>query len=746
MLKQLLIFSVIAGLLSFSNAKISISETESLKGYKILDDTTYFIFDENVYDVEPVRVVVEGTFRNWDHNMDDPDWTLSKSKDHENLWILKTKEPVAIGSKFKFRIDEGRWLSPPESAENVISGNLVFGNISDIKSLRAEIVGPRYIHAEFRGKDIAISFDPDDYLLFDSRGLEKKVSHVFYLRPNQIQIRPDKDLDIGKVYYLRAKKNDLKSICRFDGWFRTTYSDKKLGAFYDSQSNKTFFRVFAPRANKVKLYLYLVPGENHYKQYELKKDADGVWEIALGGNKNGIYYDYTVHGPNDPGNHYFETNPVHISDPYGQVSVDSWGPCRVWPEVKPARPIDGGIPAMQDVIAYEVHVQDFTTALPLESKKKGTFTGFLQRGLTNSLGEKIGFDHLVELGVNVVHLQPVQEFLHYPDNDWQEAFGDDPYMIEQGVNEENYQWGYRTSHALAIESRFREKGSEWGAQNEQFRDLVQAFHDEGIAVIVDLVFNHTAEKMDGRMDYLNFSVLDKQYYYRTDSELDFIGEYGTETKSEERPMVQRWIIDQCKNLIDQYGVDGFRIDLAGQTDEQTLLELKRQLGPDIIVYGEPWIASADPNYENNPDWDWYKIDSPITFFQDDSRNAFKGSPDNPKDKWRDRGYAGGNGERDKVKMALSAGFDTDKTPVSAINYLDIHDNWALADRFAVQDWDGRKGVHEQRIKIAATLLFTLTGAGSHTWRYGVPAQQGACTIRRNNERISRRLFGISWKT
>lgn len=174
-------------------------------------------------------------------------------------------------------------------------------------------------------------------------------------------------------------------------------------------------------------------------------------------------------------------------------------------------------------------------------------------------------------------------------------------------------------------------------------------------------------------------------------------------------MVQRWIIDQCKNLIEQYGVDGFRIDLAGLTDKQTLITLRQELGEDIIIYGEPWISSSDPNFEENPDWDWYKKDAPITFFQDDSRNAFKGSPFVLENKERDRGYAGGNGDREKVKLALSAGFPEDKTPISGINYLDIHDNWALADRFAKQDWDGRHGVDENRVKIAAALLFTSLG-------------------------------------
>jgi pullulanase/glycogen debranching enzyme len=473
--------------------------------------------------------------------------------------------------------------------------------------------------------------------------------------------------------------------------------------------NKTWFLLFAPRATLVKLYLYKNPEKKYYASHTLKADGNGVWEIALPGNLEGQYYDYTINGHDDPGNSFYDTNPVHISDPYGQVSVDSFGPCRIWPAVKPPRPVRGGRPPMEDVIAYEVHVQDFTTGLPIDKRKRGTFNGFIERGLTNSVGEKIGFDHILDIGINVVHLQPVQEYLHFPAEDWREAYLNDPYMIEQGINEENYQWGYRTTHFMAIESRYREKSAEWGTQNQNFRDLVETFHDAGIAVIVDIVFNHTGERMDGRMDYFNFSVIDKPYYYRTDESLEYIGDYGTEIKSEERPMVQRWLIDQCKNLIDQYGVDGFRIDLAGLTDKQTLKTLRQELGPDIIIYGEPWIASSDPNYEENPDWNWYKVDAPITFFQDDARNAFKGSPFTLEDKYKDRGYAGGNGDRENVKPALSAGFPEDHTPIAGLNYLDIHDNWALADRFATENWDGRLGVDENRVKIAAVLLFTSLG-------------------------------------
>jgi pullulanase/glycogen debranching enzyme len=694
--------------IKYSIGHTSFTAAEKLQGYKQENGTVIFLFDESIYSVTPKKVIIEGSFRNWDHSLDDNRWWLKRDNE-QKICILKSPQHIESGSKFKFRIDEGHWIPPPSGSANEQGGNLIFGDESISLKMKSEIVSDFDIRVFLSGQDISISFNPEDYRLFQADGIEIPIHKLFYIRPGEVQLYPGMQLDKRRVYFLQDKKHGLRSLVSYEGWFRHSYSDKKLGAFYDPKMNKTWFRLFAPRATLVNIYLYKSPAKKHYASHVLKVDGNGIWEIALPGNLKGDYYDYTLKGYDDPGNCFYDSNPVHISDPYGQVSVDSFGPCRIWPAVKPPRSVKGGRPAMEDVISYEVHVQDFTTALPLDERKKGTFSGFIERGLTNSLGEKIGFDHLLDLGINVVHLQPVQEYLHFPTNDWREAFFNDPYMTEQGVNEENYQWGYRTTHFMAIESRYREKGADWGTQNQNFRDLVEAFHDAGIAVIVDMVFNHTGERMDGRMDYFNFSVIDKPYYYRTDELLEYIGDYGTEIKSEERPMVQRWIIDQCKNLVDQYGIDGFRIDLAGLTDKQTLSVLRQELGDDIIIYGEPWISSSDPNFEENPDWNWYKIDAPITFFQDDARNAFKGSPFILEDKYRDRGFAGGNGDRENAKRALSAGFPEDYTPTSGINYLDIHDNWALADRFAAVNWDGRFGVDESRVKIAAALLFTSLG-------------------------------------
>ncbi len=673
-------------------------------------DTTWFAFEASRYEAEPKRVVVTGAFRGWDQNMDDPSWKLTNVE--KDRWMLAVPNPnyatFAPGTEFKYRIDDGTWLQPPAGTPNEKGGNLVLFPHITPPSVKAELRRSGTIWVQFQGTERP--FDPAQYRLSDASGKGIPIAEVLPNEAHTALVIPAEPIDIRRVYYLEIPGMGLRNLCSFDGWFRELYSSKPLGANLSDDSSFTSFRVFAPRAEQVKLYLY--PGKDDQmatRVVDMTMDENGVWEAEFDENLQGIWYDFTVHGASDPGNHFFETTPVHISDPYGRVSDDTWGKCRVWPATKPATPLAAGIPKPEDIIAYEVHVQDFTDLLPVSADKKGTIPAFVERGLKNQRGEPVGFDYLVNLGINVVHLLPMQEYLHYPEEWWRPAFENDPFMIEQGIALENYQWGYRTSHCFAVESRYRQRGTEPGAEREQFRDLVQAFHDENIAVIIDLVPNHTAENMDKDPYHFHWSVLDQQYYYRTNN-LKLIGEYGNEVKTEDRPMVQRWLIDQCRHWIEEFGIDGFRIDLAGQIDRQTLEKLREALGPDIIIYGEPWIGSYDPNFEANPSWDWYKHNSPIIFFQDDARNALKGPTSNPEVKERDQGFAGGNfREKEKVKAAITATFPDDKTPNSGISYLDIHDNWALADQFAHNDWNGNLGVDEDRFKIAALLLYTSVG-------------------------------------
>ncbi len=712
--RLLSLFLLLTGL-SLSAAAQTFPAASAAQGYEVRGDTTWFLFDPALYNRKEVeQVVVTGAFAGWSADMKDPARQL-KPADGGKLWVLPFPNPefrnIGVSSPFKFRINDGVWLDPHAAAPNADGGNLIFMRGIQPPRLTAEIRTARAIRADISGDQITRSLSPGDYLLKDAKG---RIIPVAAVKPNtatQTLVVPAEDLDIRRVYYLSLPKQNLACMVSFDGWFRDLYSPKELGANVASDKKSTVFRIFTPRAELVRLYLYLNPEDKKAgKTVDMKRDAQGVWEATLKGDLKGWYYDFTVHGPDEPGNFFYETTPVHINDPYARVSLDTWGKARVWYRTVPATPLKNGIPKMEDVVAYEVHVQDFTELLPVSDDLKRTIPAMTLPGLRNKKGEKIGFDHLVDLGVNVVHLMPMQEYLHYPDEEWQAAFGQDPWFKEQGVDQENYDWGYRTTFPFAVESRYRRRGTEPGAERDQFRNLVQAFHDKGIAVVVDYVFNHTGENMDGRRMFFNFAALDLVYHYRTKNG-KLIGEYGNETKSENRPMMQRWFSDQAKHWIDEFGVDGFRIDLAGQTDQQTLTAFTEAIGRDKIVYGEPWIASFDPDYEANPDWDWYKVDAPITFFQDDARNAFKGPAFfDPASGANVKGFSGGDTTfRRQAMLGLTNGFPEERQPNRGINYLDIHDNWALADQFALTGFDGRRGVDEGAVRIASTLLLTSLG-------------------------------------
>lgn len=308
--------------------------------------------------------------------------------------------------------------------------------------LRAEIHGPTTIRFTLEGAE-----GPDSvsaYRLTNGEGREVPIAEVRRAGDSGFHVTPAEPLDPMRVHYLEIPDLELRALARRDPIFRTIESDKPLGALVSAGGSETTFRIFSPRAESVRLYLYGGkddPSASALDVIEMEVDADGVWEASVEADLRGRWYDFTVHGPADPGNWFWETHPVHISDPYALVNDDSHGKSRVWRDGPPPPPVEGGRPAMEDVVAYEVHVQDFTDLLPVADVETGTLPAMATPGLTNAHGEPIGFDYLVDLGVNVVHLMPVQEYLHYPDAEWQDALSDDSFAREMGIDRENYQWG-----------------------------------------------------------------------------------------------------------------------------------------------------------------------------------------------------------------------------------------------------------------------------------------------------------------
>ena len=370
----------------------------------------------------------------------------------------------------------------PDVAEEDVQVSTVENEREDdlATRFRAAIHGPSAIRFTLEGAERPDSVSA--YRLTDGTGAEIPIADLRLEGEAGALVVPEAPVDPMRVHYLEIPESGLRALVRRDPLFREIHSDKALGAVVSDGGATTTFRVFAPRATGVRLYLYADRNdgsERALEVIEMEVDRDGVWEATQDGDLRGRWYDFTVHGPADPGNWFWETHPVHISDPYALVNDDSHGKSLVWRDGPPPPPVVGGRPAMEDVVAYEVHVQDFTDLLPVGELETGTLPAMARPGLTNAQGEPIGFDYLVDLGVNVVHLMPVQEFLHYPDDEWQAVFAQDSFAQAMGIDRENYQWGYRTTHSFAVESRYRSRDAEPGVEREQFK---QAMEKIGLSV------------------------------------------------------------------------------------------------------------------------------------------------------------------------------------------------------------------------------------------------------------------------
>jgi len=228
------------------------------------------------------------------------------------------------------------WISPLPHAGNIRNQNWTVDLFYKPLRLRAEIRRQKTVWAKVEGFERPLL--KEDYRLLDAQGNDIEIAAVLPNTASETLIVPHRYLDIRRAYFLEIPSKGLRVHCSYDGWFRELYSEKELGANVSEDDSYTIFRVFSPRATSVRLYLYQKPEDQEaYSTINMQVDPDGVWEALVPENLHGTYYDFTVHGHKDPGNHFFETVPVHISDPYARVNVDTWGKCRVWKRTKPGR-------------------------------------------------------------------------------------------------------------------------------------------------------------------------------------------------------------------------------------------------------------------------------------------------------------------------------------------------------------------------------------------------------------------------
>ncbi|MGH8020654.1 MAG: alpha-amylase family glycosyl hydrolase [Opitutaceae bacterium] len=371
------------------------------------------------------------------------------------------------------------------------------------------------------------------------------------------ELREPLDLSLPHAVLLKSGEASYAADLQPGRFFFDLKTDLPLGAIVSA--GETTFRLFAPRASSVKVTCFETLEEAGSSTWEdLKRLADGAWETAVPGDRHGWFYWFRVDGPKGPFSH-FEPD-FNILDPYALATVGREGPGIV---LDPARlAIEQSFfkpPGWHDLIIVEAHVRDLLAHSQhvADSGDRTTFAGL-----------PAWVDHrncyFKRLGVNAVELQPVQEF-------------DDK-------SPDEYHWGYMTVNYFAPESSYGRE-PEKASQVVELQQAVEAFHRNGFAVILDVVYNHVGEPN-------HLYLIDKLYYFEqsADGTLANWSGCGNDLRCS-AAMARRLIIDSLVHLATFYGVDGFRFDLAELIGIDVLKEIEvrlKKVKPHVILIAEPW--------------------------------------------------------------------------------------------------------------------------------------------------------------
>lgn len=460
------------------------------------------------------------------------------------------------------------------------------------------------------------------------------------------------------------------------------FSAQPLGALYAPE--KTTFRVWAPTASSVMLHLYEAPVGGRAKLFSMRKLDDGCWEKVILDDLLGRYYTYSA-GGSDP---RFDPN-RELLDPYAKAVTNHDGRSIVVHDETPVA--DRPLFPPSEAIIYEMHIRDFTIDPDSGIQRRGKYLGVIEPGthLTGRLEVTTGLDHLVELGVNVVQLLPIGEF-------------------HNDKAEDLYGWGYDAVHHFSPEGWYATERFT-SRRVSEVKQMVNELHLRGIRVTLDVVFNHTFESIRSGKVY-SFEGLVPGYFYRLKPDGDYWNGSGTGNEfRSEAPMVRRYLLDCLKHWVTEYKVDGFRFDLLGLVDRETIRQLTQELhaiDPNLLIYGEPWAGGSTPieithkGAQRGQNW---------AVFNDHFRDAIKGNVF----KVRETGFAQSGAQKHSLKQGIRGAIDdfTD-SPLETINYVECHDNHTLWDRLVISTIDDARITESDRRamdKLAAAILFTSQG-------------------------------------
>lgn len=485
--------------------------------------------------------------------------------------------------------------------------------------------------------------------------------------------------DIVNVYTIKKTFSLKNEECRLNK------QEQTLGATYTKES--TTFRIWSPDTSDVKV---TVDGVTHTLNKSNLDCYTNVYEVKVDGDLVGKTYQFTIGG-------------VDARDPYGKMTAKGSNTANIVMDMKTTEP-DGGwadrpkLKNREDTIAYEVHVRDFTIdpTSGVDDDKKGRYLGMVQPGTTYAdTGVKTGIDHLKELGVTHVQLQPIFDYATCSNVDSQDS--------------SCYNWGYDPWNYNVPEDRYTSVfGTDKYEQKiKEVKEMINEFHKQGIRVIMDVVYNHT-------MDKTVLGGITQNYYISKGDDITGCGN----TVNADQNMVWTMIRDSMDYWVSEFHVDGFRLDLVGAFATKDYSDWgeylnKQHPNANLVIYGEPWASDNDTAEklvkEPVRTGRMHKTskDAHVGAFNNRIRNCLKGSSDDGKalgfifNKTNDGWDGNGTDENDKpletnkdcVFMGVKAGVrHADATgidvwsaqgfadPEQTVSYVTAHDNLALRDK------------------------------------------------------------------
>lgn len=466
----------------------------------------------------------------------------------------------------------------------------------------------------------------------------------------------------------------------------------------------THFALWSPQAQAAQVLLYPT-GRNSAASdtLDMSASADGVWRASVPRHLYGNFYTFRI----KQGDKWLDETPgiwakavgtngsrAAIID-FSLTDPEGWDSDR-GPELK----------SINDAVIYEMHHRDFSVHPNSGIVNKGKFIALTEDGTKTPLGSATGIDHLKELGVTHVHILPSYDFNS---------------VDESNLPANQYNWGYDPQNYNAPEGSYSTNPENPSVRIKEMKQMIKSLHDAGIGVVMDVVYNHTAEN-----DGSNFSLTAPGYYYRhrPDCSYSDASGCGNETASE-RAMMSDFIVNSVKYWTEEYHIDGFRFDLMAIHDIATMnrvAEDLRKINPDIIIYGEGWTAGDSPlPADKRALKDNVAMMYGVAVFSDDIRDAVKGHYSNAED----RGFATGKaGNEETVKIGIvaatahpqvdySKGNNSKKpyakSPSEVINYVSCHDDLTLTDKLAKSMPGSTEADRMRAARLAQTIVFTSQG-------------------------------------